>query len=67
MEKVPIPNGENEEGKNRIVNRIEKEANIPNLLETLVSIPSSNLQSLLLEITEKRAENVTPKEINIAL
>lgn len=67
MEGIPKPVREIESEKSKIVERIEREAGVPRLADTLIEIPSSQLQSLLLEVTEKRAGNIGSRELNAAL
>lgn len=47
--------------ENKIINRILKEANIPNLLDVLVNLDSPDLQSLLLEVYKEKTKKITPK------
>lgn len=50
-----------------IVERIKEEAGIPKLVETLIDMPNTDLQSLLLEVFEEKAGNTGVAEINTAL
>lgn len=48
----------------KIVDRIEKQAGVPDLLNTLVNnISLSDLQSLLLEVYRQKAETLTPHQL----
>jgi len=47
--------------ENKIVNRILKETNVPNLLDILVNLDSPDLQSLLLEVYKEKTKKLTPK------
>ncbi len=47
--------------ENKIINRILKETNIPNLLDVLVNLDSPDLQSLLLEVYKEKTKKLTPK------
>ena len=59
-------NQENPE-HNIILNRVIEETGIPNLFSVLTEIPSTDFQSLLLEIMEKKSFKTGVKEINAAL
>ena len=45
----------------KIINRILKETNIRNFLDTLINLDSPDLQSLLLEVYKEKAKKLTPK------
>lgn len=47
----------------RIVDRIIQEAGVPNLLEILMKLPRTDLQSLLLEIYEKRVSDLSCRDL----
>jgi hypothetical protein len=70
----PLPHplgGSNAEKRERqhnpIVERIKEEAGIPKLVETLIDMPNTDLQSLLLEVFEEKADDTGVAEINTAL
>src|SRR3989454_1634915 len=49
-------------GRSRIIERIERDAGVPNLTEVLVDrLPPTDLQSLLLEVYGRRAKKREPK------
>jgi len=51
-------------GRSRIIERIERDAGVPNLTEVLVDrLPPTDLQSLLLEVHGRRAKKRDPKEL----
>ena len=51
-------------GRGRIIERIERDAGVPNLTEVLVDrLPPTDLQSLLLEVHGRRAKKRDPKEL----
>jgi hypothetical protein len=50
-----------------ILDRIAKEAGVPKIFDVLMKIPNTDLQSLLLELMDKKAFNAGAKEINSIL
>ena len=47
----------------RIVERIEREAGLPGVVERLVGLPAADLRSLLLEVARRRSESVSPADV----
>src|SRR2546422_3812190 len=51
-------------GRSRIIERIERDAGVPNLTDVLVDrLAPTDLQSLLLEVYRRRAKKRNPKEL----
>lgn len=56
--------GDTDTVRNPIIERIEREAGVPNLLDVLVErLDPTDLQSLLLEVYRRRALRVTPRHL----
>lgn len=49
--------------KSNIVKRIQKESNILHLVQCLASMPSSDLNSLMMEVMRKKIENMSPSDL----
>ena len=66
MEKIPSPQhkkGESQEKGSSILNRIEREAGVEDLVSKMADIPNTDLQSLLLEVMDRKSTEVGIKEV----
>lgn len=53
--------------KNPILNRIVKESGVPDFLHTLLKIPNTDFQSLLLETMEEKSLRIGVSELNLEI